>query len=136
MPRRHQWIFITDTADAIYRPDDWLPDAMLDRLAEVTGSLPLGDVCPIRLVFDVKLTVVCQGAAQPLHVTTPTPMTDNRPMRRPMLRSLRQIDSIRDLVPFFSSASIASYESVYSSGGLIDWEAVEQGLLEDMFDGR
>lgn len=115
----HQWIFITDTADAIYRPDDWLPDAMLDRLAEVTGSLPLGD-----------------GAAQPLHVTTPTPMTDNRPMRRPMLRSLRQIDSIRDLVPFFSSASIASYESVYSSGGLIDWEAVEQGLLEDMFDGR
>lgn len=57
-------------------------------------------------------------------------------MRRPILRSVRQIDSIRDLTPFFSSISLVSYESVYSSGGNIDWEVVEQGLLEDMFDGR
>jgi hypothetical protein len=57
-------------------------------------------------------------------------------MRRPMLTSLRQIDSIRDLVPFFSHVSISSYESVYASGGMIDWEAVERGLVEDMFDGR
>lgn len=57
-------------------------------------------------------------------------------MRRPLLRSLRQIDSIRDLVPFFSHVSIASYESVYGSGGNIDWEAVEQGLMDDIFDGR
>ncbi len=53
-----------------------------------------------------------------------------------MLLGVRQIDSIRDLVPFFSHASITSYESVYGSGGNIDWEAVERGLLEDMFDGR
>lgn len=53
-----------------------------------------------------------------------------------MLNSIRQIDSIRDLVPFFTQVSMASYESVYSSGGNVDWEAVEQGLLDDMFDGR
>lgn len=57
-------------------------------------------------------------------------------MRRPMLNTLRQIDSVRDLRPFFSHVSISTYESVYASGGNIDWEAVEQGLLEDMFDGR
>lgn len=57
-------------------------------------------------------------------------------MRRPMLASLRQIDSIRDLVPFFAHVSISSYESVYASGGNIDWEVVERGLIEDMFDGR
>lgn len=62
-------------------------------------------------------------------------MTDPRG-RKPMLQSVRSIDSIRDLGRFFSHASIASYESVYSSGGNIDWEAVEQSLLEDMFDGR
>jgi hypothetical protein len=28
------------------------------------------------------------------------------------------------------------YESVYASGGNVDWEAVERGLMEDMFDGR
>ncbi|TFY63318.1 hypothetical protein EVJ58_g3324 [Rhodofomes roseus] len=115
----HQWIFITDTVDAIYRPEGWFPEAILDRLAEVTGDLP-----------------VTENAAPSLHGATTTPTVESRPMRRPMLRSLRQIDSIRELVPFFSHASIASYESVYSSGGNVDWEAVEEGLLEDMFDGR
>lgn len=57
-------------------------------------------------------------------------------MRRPMLNTLRQIDSVRDLRPFFSHVSISTYESMYASGGNIDWEVVEQGLLEDMFDGR
>ncbi len=36
----HQWIFITDTVDAVYRPDQWSPAAMLDRLAEIVGELP------------------------------------------------------------------------------------------------
>lgn len=91
---------------------------MLDRLAEVTGDLPSGE----------------NGAHDP-HVQT-TPSVETKPMRRPLLRPLRQIDSIRDLISFFSQASIASYESVYKSGGIIDWEAIEEGLLEDMFDGR
>jgi hypothetical protein len=53
-----------------------------------------------------------------------------------MLNSLRQIDSIRDLIPFFSNVSITLYESVYASGGNVDWEAVEYGIMDDMFDGR
>ncbi len=57
-------------------------------------------------------------------------------MRRPLLNTLSQIDSIRDLVPFFSHVSIASYESVYASGGNIDWPAVELGLMNDLFDGK
>jgi hypothetical protein len=57
-------------------------------------------------------------------------------LRRPMLNHLRQIDSIRDLVPFFSSVSVATYESIYSSGGIIDWDEVERGLLSDMFESR
>lgn len=52
-----------------------------------------------------------------------------------MLNALRQIDSVRDLKTFFSHVSISTYESVYASWGNVDWEAVEQGLLEDMFDG-
>jgi hypothetical protein len=57
-------------------------------------------------------------------------------MRRPLLQGLRQINSIRDLVSFFSNVSVAGYESVYASGGTIDWEAVEEGLMDDMFDGK
>ncbi|KAG5340493.1 hypothetical protein C0989_001400 [Termitomyces sp. Mn162] len=115
----HQWIFVTDTVDAIYRPDNWFPEAMMDQLAEVAGALPVGDGA--------------NGATTPNLLTT---FGDQRPLRRPMLTSLRQIESIRDLIPFFSNVSITSYESVYASGGNVDWEAVEQGILSDMFDGR
>jgi len=57
------------------------------------------------------------------------------PMRRPLLTHVRQIQNIRDLVPFFSQVSIASYEGVYHSHGNVDWNAVERSLLEEMFEG-
>ncbi|KAJ7665387.1 Dopey, N-terminal-domain-containing protein [Mycena polygramma] len=124
--QEHQWIFITDTVDAIYRPDDCFPEAMLDQLAEIVSSLP---------VAESRELPVTNGL-----VVSPAPHTatfgNQRPMRRPLLNSIRQIESIRDLVPFFASVSISSYESVYASGGNVDWAAVEKGVMEDMFDGR
>ncbi|KAF8079121.1 Dopey, N-terminal-domain-containing protein [Lyophyllum atratum] len=115
----HQWIFVTDTVDAIYRPDNWFPEAMMDQLAEIAGALPVGDAA--------------NGVTTPNLLTT---FADQRPLRRPMLNSLRQIESIRDLIPFFSNVSITSYESVYASGGNVDWESVERGIMDDMFDGQ
>lgn len=66
--------------------------------------------------------------------------------RRPLLGSIKSVESIKDLVPFFSHISLFSYEGVYSSvtigasgmaaGGMVDWEAVERTLMEEMFDGR
>jgi len=120
----HQWIFITDTVDAVYRPDDCYPEAMMDQLSEIVGNLPVPE--------DYKASSSANGSIAPTFM----PHADARSMRRPMLTSLRQIDSIRDLAPFFSHVSISSYESMYASGGNIDWEVVERGLVEDMFDGR
>ncbi|KAF9486392.1 hypothetical protein BDN70DRAFT_822033, partial [Pholiota conissans] len=114
----HQWIFITDTVDAIYKPDEWFPEAMMDQLAEVASNLPVSD-SRNKILGD--------------HISSPG---EQRAMRRPFLGSLRQIESVRDLVPFFSNISISSYESVYASGGNIDWEAVEKSIMDDMFDGR
>lgn len=36
--RSHQWLFITDTVDIIYPPDDWISDSLLDRLASAIGE--------------------------------------------------------------------------------------------------
>lgn len=133
---RHQWIFVTDTVDAIYRPNDWSPLSLLDQLAEVAGNLPrVGSSNLVVNGIDQLLqnSTLDNGSHSPgAHTVTYA----QRSMRRPMLNNLRQIDSIRDLVPFFSSISISSYENVYASGGVVDLEAVERGLLEDMFDGR
>jgi len=41
---RHQWIFITDTVDAVYHPDSWTPEAVFDRLADKVVNLPVPDV--------------------------------------------------------------------------------------------
>ncbi|KIM70102.1 hypothetical protein SCLCIDRAFT_1160646 [Scleroderma citrinum Foug A] len=127
----HQWIFITDTVDAVYHPDSWTPEAMFDRLADKVVNLPIPDV-------KVRATNNSDGVAFPTSSTSvsfPSSSRTNK-LRRPMLNNLRQIDSIRDLISFFSHVSLSSYESLYASAGNIDWEAVEQGILDDIFDGR
>ncbi|KAE9401014.1 hypothetical protein BT96DRAFT_956680 [Gymnopus androsaceus JB14] len=108
----HQWMFVTDTVDAIYRPNDWFPEAMMDQLAEIAGSLP--------------------------RTTTTTTTNGGTISPAPNLSSFthQRASAIRDLVPFFSSVSITTYESVYASNGSIDWDAIEKGLMDDMFDGR
>ncbi|KAK7025465.1 hypothetical protein VNI00_015993 [Paramarasmius palmivorus] len=117
----HQWIFITDTVDAIYRPNEWFPEAMMDQLAEIAGSLP---------------RTSASTTAGPSPAPNLSTFGSHRPARKPFLSSVRQIDSIRELIPFFSSVSISTYESVYASYANVDWDTVERGLLDDMFDGR
>lgn len=65
-----------------------------------------------------------------------TTYEDQRVLRKPLLNGIKQIESIRDLISFFSNVSISSYESMYASGGNVDWEAVEKGIMDDLFDGR
>jgi hypothetical protein len=55
-PPRYQWVFITDTVDAIYRPDGWSPDAMMDRLAEVASYAPSSQV---KLVNVITVSSTC-----------------------------------------------------------------------------
>ena len=115
---------------------------MLDQLADIAGSLPISDGSRVSTFF---LTYYGDLPMGPQDLSTSedgiadlalNAESTERQMRRPLLGSLRQIESIRDLVPFFSNVSIASYESVYASAGNIDWEAVERGLMDDMFEGR
>jgi len=132
---RHQWIFITDTVDAVYRPDNWYPEAMMEQLAEIVGNLPVA-VCRIStLVAEIQTLMVYQDVST-INQAHSQLYADQQALRRPHLNSTRQIESMRDLVHFFSNISISSYESMYASSGNVDWEAVEKGIVEDMFDGR
>ena len=108
-------MFVTDTFDAIYPPDAWVPQAIMDRLGEILSD-------PHRIV--------------PVPPITPSIPSDHSLTvpRKPLL-TIRRIDTISAIEPFFSSVSLAAYESVYSSSGGVDWTAVEKGLEEDLFDG-
>jgi len=37
----HEWMFVTDTVDAIYPPDHWSPQAIMDRIGEVLSNSAL-----------------------------------------------------------------------------------------------
>lgn len=33
-------MFVTDTVDAVYRPEAWIPESVMDQLAEIIVDLP------------------------------------------------------------------------------------------------
>lgn len=140
-------MFITDTVDAVYRPDSWTSEALFDQLAEMISDLPKAKNA-VRLYDKMALTlfsIIVKQEALPLNILPPTPYdkatsaisvveSTIKPLRKPLLSSVDQIQSIRDLLPFFSHISIASYEAMYHCMGNIDWAAVENSLLQDLFD--
>lgn len=115
----HEWLFITDTIDAVYRPSNWTPVALADRLSEhmrSTASIPTS------------------------HITAPASSAgDLHSRRRPLLDQIdTKVLSKEDLVgmvlkPFFSQLSIYAFESTYGMGEP-DRGACVRGLLEDICD--
>ncbi|SCV67868.1 BQ2448_5479 [Microbotryum intermedium] len=130
----HEWMFVTDTVDAMYPPDAWLPQAIMDRLGEIihdgrhSPSSPSTSISPV-----VQRGGAGGGTGTTVSESTVAWASDRITPRRPMLVG-RRVNTIGDLIPFFSTVSLAAYESVYGSGGRIDHEAVEKGLARDLFD--
>ncbi|KAG9047301.1 hypothetical protein FS842_000675 [Serendipita sp. 407] len=134
-----QWMFITDTIDAVYRPEDWAPESLLDQLAEMVTNLPEHKVqlFPIRMYRSDRRVKASDGkskSSQMVSYAIETDFSTPTTLRRPFLGFVKQIGSIRDLLDFFSRISMVSYESIYGLGG-VDWDAVEKGLMAEMFQG-
>ncbi|SCZ93044.1 BZ3500_MvSof-1268-A1-R1_Chr6-2g08425 [Microbotryum saponariae] len=126
----HEWMFVTDTVDAMYPPDSWLPQAIMDRLGEIIHD---GRFAPSSPSASISPVVTRGGGVGTASESTAAWASDRITPRRPMLVG-RRVNTIGDLIPFFSTVSLAAYESVYGSGGRIDHEAVEKGLARDLFD--
>jgi hypothetical protein len=120
----HEWLFITDTIDAVYRPSQLSPVALVDELSEELGSTALVS------------TMQTESAAM---------QASNSLIRRPLLGpggisdegGWERKDELvgKVLRPFFSQLSIFSFESTYSMSSP-DWEACRMSLLRDLFDER
>ncbi|POR36162.1 Protein dopey [Tolypocladium paradoxum] len=120
----HEWLFVTDTIDAVYRSSTYQPVALVDELSEELGS------------------VAAHSSLQP---DTVAHMAASGSHRRPLLGlggisdevSLERKDELvaKILRPFFGQLSIFAFESTYAMGAL-DREACTQALLKDIFDER
>lgn len=106
----HEWLFVTDTIEAVYRPNGWVPAALVDQVA-------------LELPYSSS-----QGGA----------VVENR--RRPWLTGdkIRELERNRGdikaeiLRPFFSNLSIFVYEGTYGMKPP-DLDACEDALMRDMF---
>jgi hypothetical protein len=120
----HEWLFITDTIDAVYRPSQFHPSALVDELSEELGSAAL-----------VSTTQTESAAMQAATSSTRKPLIG--PGGISDEGSWERKDELvgKVLRPFFSQLSIFVFESTYSMS-VPDWEACRVSLLKDLFDEK
>ena len=118
----HEWLFVTDTIDAVYRPSHFRPVALVDEISEELGSTALASTLQTE-----STALSSKSTRRPL--IGPTGINDEGTWER------KDELVARVLRPFFSQLSIFTFESTYSMGAT-DWEACKLGLLKDLFDER
>jgi hypothetical protein len=131
----YEWLFVSDTIDTVYKPGDWAPTALVDEVAEALGSASAS----------TPLTPHQPHAGS---ITTASSSSSNVATRKPMLDLL--LDSLGDqsdsrsmskaelaarvLRPYFGQLSLMAFEATYA-GHAVDFEAINIGLVKDLFDG-
>ena len=113
-----EWLFITDTVDAVYRPPSWEPLALVDGLVE--------DLDSTAGLANSTSTPISSGLA---------PTGKRRPLLDQNALSDISTKEAADLVlhHFFRQLSITAFESRYSMEAP-DWKACYGELLYDLFD--
>ncbi|KIL84192.1 hypothetical protein FAVG1_12620 [Fusarium avenaceum] len=120
----HEWLFITDTIDAVYRPATYQPVALVDELSDELGAAVSHTGFQASSVVN---TVVPGSLRRPL--LGPGGISDDVSLER------RDELVAKVLRPFFGQLSIFAFESTYAMGR-VDTEACVSSLLKDLFDER
>ena len=112
----HEWLFITDTIDAVYRPDDWEPTALADDLAENLDTAGVSEVSGQPAMSEASfLNSLLRDDTGPM-------MTKDELIRKV-------------LKPFFGHLSIASYEATYKMAD-VDLQLQRDLLLRDIMEQK
>lgn len=121
----HEWLFITDTIDAVYRSSNSQPVALVDELSEELGAVAANS----SLQTESVAHLVASGSYRRPLLGEPGGISDEV--------SLERKDELvaKVLRPFFGQLSIFAFETTYAMGRL-DRESCVQGLLKDLFDER
>ncbi|KAF4123448.1 hypothetical protein GMORB2_6149 [Geosmithia morbida] len=144
----HEWLFVTDTIDAVYRYSSAQPVALVDELSEELGNTTtISSSAAQWLTSSTSLPTSIPTAAKSASAAAAAVVDDDDGLRRPLLGpggtisaddvSLERKDELltKVLRPFFGQLSISAFESTYSMG-TVDREACLDGLLKDLFDER
>lgn len=118
----HEWLFVTDTIDAVYRPADYQPVALVDELSEELGTVMTG---PSPLAETAPFLAASGSGKRPLLEASATRGDVNLDRREDLVTKV--------LRPFFGQLSIFAFESTYAMGQ-VDLDGCLEALLKDLFD--
>lgn len=120
----YEWLYITDTVDAVYQPGDWTSSALTDNVSNALASSGTADEGATMFPMPTNSKT---GKRRPV-------LGNNLVMDKEDLRALPREEFTRAVLkPFLSQLSILAYEGVYSMDGP-DLEACRSNLLEDVLD--
>jgi len=129
-----EWLFVTDTIDAVYKPAAWEPTALADDVAEALASVEMENNPSATHSHQFSGAENAHGGRRrPLLDTILQGLGDDVDVSD--LRSLPKAElASRVLRPFLGQLSMTSFEETY---GLFepDIEACVSGVLANIFDG-
>ena len=112
-----EWLFVTDTIDAVYPPERWEPTALADEVAQSLGKRSTTPSLAIGETEDTS----SPGVKQPWLVSDGIRETAKDELVDRVLR------------PFFNRLTIHAFESTYSMDSP-DLEACRDDLIADLFN--
>jgi len=123
----HEWLFITDTIEAVYRPADRDPVALVDNIADELGSDEPQSAYPptpgTELTRKISFPMRSSGMRAPLLGA----------MAKEMAEASKAEVVQTVLRPWYTGLSMQAFEATY--GMLeVDWVACEEAVLRDLFD--
>ncbi|KAI9691384.1 MAG: hypothetical protein M1820_009687 [Bogoriella megaspora] len=116
-----EWLYITDTIDAVYRPADWQPSALVDEISDELGAL--GQSSPGAGLSGPQITRV--GGKRRLLLEVEDGLDLKRMEKSELVAKV--------LRPWFGHLSITAFEGVYGMGSP-DLEQCEKSVLSDICD--
>ncbi|KAI6814397.1 hypothetical protein KC340_g16151 [Hortaea werneckii] len=123
----HQWLYISDTVDAVYGPEGMTATALAEQVAETLGPAALDDIHTARAVNEAP-----EGTRTRRHLLSgPASLPDADDLKA----MSRQEFSGSVMRPLLSQLSIHSYEGVYSME-TAEIEGCRSTLLNDLLDVR
>lgn len=120
----YEWLYVTDTTDAVYRPPGWSPTALADQLAEHLGLEAREE--PLSPPTSASQGTP-PGQAKP-------PFGANLGYDNEDIRAMAPEDFAKSIMrPFLSQLSINAYESTYGME-TPESQLYRRSLLEDLLD--
>lgn len=121
----HEWLYITDTTDAVFHPVDWQPTSLADQVAEHLG---------LAGMEDSGLQTSTSEAENGSGVLPKTLFGQNLGYDVEDIKAMPREDFAKAIMrPFLGQLSINAYEGVYSMESP-DPAPYRRSLLEDLLD--